>query len=163
MDLSKIKCPDCGGELLKPAFNRFSAVCSQCKSVFSHKELRKRLPKRSRPKRSRGQRDSQKQEKRVAKRTGGRRTPGSGNTWHTKSDILEKRIRHELKTTRAASTTVKKGELRKIVLEALAEGQLPVFQIDFKEEDGSVETYALLRWEDAEEILGLVRRADYQD
>lgn len=79
---------------------------------------------------------------------GARKVPGSGSgelKGDNKSDV------HliQAKTTKFDSRKVTLEELRKTTQEALQEDRIPVMQLQFRDS----ERYAVLRWEDFEELL----------
>lgn len=73
--------------------------------------------------------DWDKQEKRVAKRRGGKQTKGSGSSWRNKSDVVEKDVRWEMKSTGAKSISVKAETWSKIRMEALLSGRMPALHL----------------------------------
>lgn len=62
---------------------------------------------------------------------GGRRTPGSGNQWHTKGDVISRDFMGEDKTTKHSSFSLKLDDLKKLERNALAAGRTPVFSVNF--------------------------------
>lgn len=76
--------------------------------------------------------DSQKQEKQLAKRLDGSVNSGSGNGWVRKSDVRTDNELWELKITDAKSYSLKDVELIKNSNQALIDGRIPIFLIEFK-------------------------------
>jgi Holliday junction resolvase len=104
--------------------------------------------------RSEGQRRSLKQERRTAKLYNGRRTPGSGNGWARKGDVVTQSLLIENKYTGNEQITIKRVALKKICDEATAEGRLPVLGVEL-----SGEHYVILPEADFLEVLGDAGRA----
>jgi hypothetical protein len=73
------------------------------------------------------------QEIRAAAHYGGTRTPGSGNGWIKKADVSTENLLIELKTTTKDSFSLKVSDLSKIFDQALIDGKMPVFEIEFAE------------------------------
>ena len=69
------------------------------------------------------------QERRVAKRRGGKQTKGSGSSWRNKSDVVEKDVRWEMKSTGEKSISVKAETWQKIRKEALLSGRMPALHL----------------------------------
>lgn len=82
---------------------------------------------------------SRNQEARVARDHGGKVTPGSGNRWFAKGDVKAKRFLIECKTTDKNSFRLELAVLRKIQMEAIAEGKDPAVCIDI----GGVEYFVV--------------------
>lgn len=75
--------------------------------------------------------DSRRQETTLAKELHGSRTPGSGNTWHSKSDVRTDTELWEAKITSAKSFSIKDADLAKNRNYALTDGRIPLFLIQF--------------------------------
>lgn len=86
---------------------------------------------------------SREQEERSAKRLGGRRVPGSGSGWAAKGDTTNAELLVECKRTDRQSISVKKSVLRKIAIEALRAGKVPVLELEI-----SGDEYVVLRQRD---------------
>jgi hypothetical protein len=84
---------------------------------------------------SEGQKQSQKHEKRIAKAIDGQTTAASGAFWSRKGDVRSKGILVEHKWTGKKSKTIQSAELKKITIEAIMDGRLPVFGIHLDGED----------------------------
>lgn len=80
--------------------------------------------------RSPGQRASIKQEKQVAADNDGQTTPGSGNGWRKKNDVISADYSFECKTTTKRSYSLKRDELDKAEKNALMDGRDMIFVID---------------------------------
>lgn len=102
-------------------------------------------------KQSKGYHRSAKQEGELAKRSGGRLVPASGSG-AKKGDVSKAYgvFRIEAKTTQAKSFSVTKAMFQKIEESALPHGEIPVFVIEFLDDNGKPEcelavlpTYAL--------------------
>lgn len=80
-------------------------------------------------------RRSRLQEARAAKDYNGKRTPGSGNQWFKKGDVISQDYLVECKTTTKASYSLKAEDLSKHWRQTLAENPLlmPVFEVEFSE------------------------------
>lgn len=76
--------------------------------------------------------DSQRQEKALARKLGGSVNSGSGNGWVRKGDVRTEEELFELKITSAKSYSLKDAELEKINEQALVDGRIPVFMVEFK-------------------------------
>jgi hypothetical protein len=76
--------------------------------------------------------DSQRQERRLAKELTGSVNSGSGNGWLRKGDVRTENELFELKITSAKSYSLKDSELEKLTNQALLDGRIPVFMIEFK-------------------------------
>lgn len=70
------------------------------------------------------------QEARIAAALGGRRRPGSGAFWSAKGDVRTNGELIEAKYTAKKQITVSAAVLRKIELEAVSEGRMPVLAIE---------------------------------
>lgn len=84
---------------------------------------------------SEGQKQSQKHEKRIAKAIGGKTTAASGAFWSRKGDVRNDSLLIEHKWTGKLSKTISSKELKKITIEAVMDGRLPVFGIHLDGED----------------------------
>lgn len=73
---------------------------------------------------------SREQEHKTAKAHGGRRNAGSGATWSRKGDVRTAHTLIENKRTDARQITLKANDLEKIWREAIAEGRIPVIEIE---------------------------------
>jgi hypothetical protein len=76
--------------------------------------------------------DSQRQEKELAKKLDGTVNAGSGNQWLRKSDVRTGNELFELKITSAKSYSLKDAELEKNYNQALMDGRIPIFMVEFK-------------------------------
>lgn len=76
--------------------------------------------------------DSQRQERRLAKELTGTVNSGSGNGWVRKGDVRTEYELFELKITDAKSYSLKDAELDKLTTQALVDGRLPIFMVQFK-------------------------------
>ena len=102
---------------------------------------------------------SLKQEVEVCELLGARTQPGSGNQPGAKGDGRRKgELRIEAKFTKARSYSLKLEELDKLMGEA-AQGELPVFVIDYLDPGTSKlrDRYAVLPFSDAQELIELRR------
>lgn len=75
-------------------------------------------------------RKSKKQEERTATQVGGRVVPGSGNQWHSKSDVSSDKWLIENKRTDKKSYALKVEELALAKVRAAREGKKPMMQVD---------------------------------
>lgn len=76
--------------------------------------------------------DSQRQEKALARKLGGSVNSGSGNGWIRKGDVRTEEELFELKITSAKSYSLKDAELEKNYEQALVDGRIPIFMVEFK-------------------------------
>lgn len=76
--------------------------------------------------------DSQRQERLLANRLGGTVNSGSGNGWIRKGDVRTEEELFELKITSAKSYSLKDAELEKNYNQALIDGRIPIFLVEFK-------------------------------
>lgn len=77
--------------------------------------------------------DSQKQERALAKQLAGASVnSGSGNGWIRKADVRTDNELFELKVTDAKSYSLKDAELQKLSDQALVDGRIPVFMVEFR-------------------------------
>lgn len=96
--------------------------------------------------------DSQRQEKALGRLVGGTVNSGSGNGWIRKGDVRTEEELFELKITSAKSYSLKDAELEKNYNQALIDGRIPIFLIEFKTSGNSwvimsKEDYLTLRTE----------------
>lgn len=78
-------------------------------------------------------RDSQRQEKALSKQLEGASVnSGSGNGWIRKGDVRTEDELFELKITSAKSYSLKDAELEKLTNQALVDGRIPIFMVEFK-------------------------------
>lgn len=76
--------------------------------------------------------DSQRQERNLAKVLEGTVNAGSGNQWLRKGDVRTDNELWELKITDAKSYSLKDAELQKNINQALVDGRIPIFLVEFK-------------------------------
>ena len=76
--------------------------------------------------------DSQRQEKALGRLVGGSVNSGSGNGWIRKGDVRTDDELFELKITSAKSYSLKDAELEKLTNQALVDGRIPIFMVEFK-------------------------------
>ena len=76
--------------------------------------------------------DSRKQEQMLAKNLDGTVNAGSGTQWLRKGDVRTDNELFELKITSAKSYSLKDAELEKTYNQALVDGRIPVFMVEFK-------------------------------
>lgn len=81
--------------------------------------------------------DSQRQERRLANKLGGSVNSGSGNGWLRKGDVRTDNELFELKITSAKSYSLKDAELEKNYNQALIDGRIPIFLVEFKSSGNS--------------------------
>lgn len=93
--------------------------------------------------------DSQRQEKALARKLGGSVNSGSGNGWVRKGDVRTENELWELKITDAKSYSLKDAELIKLNEQALLDGRIPIFLVEFKK---SSNAYVILTVEDYEDL-----------
>jgi hypothetical protein len=84
---------------------------------------------------SEGQKQSKAHEKRIAKAIGGSTTAASGAFWSRKGDVRNSELLIEHKWTGKKTKTISSAELKKISLEAIMDGRVPVFGIHLDGED----------------------------
>lgn len=94
----------------------------------------------------------ERQEARLAQALSGSRRPGSGAFWSAKGDVRTADQLIEAKQTGKKQITLRADVLRKIELEAVAEGRTPVLAIEVAGRD-----YVVLMLDDFTELL---RHAD---
>lgn len=95
------------------------------------------------------QKDSQRQERALSRKIGGTVNSGSGNGWVRKGDVRSDNELWELKITSAKSYALKDAELEKNSTQALIDGRIPIFLIEFKT---SGNAWAILSKEDYEDL-----------
>lgn len=93
--------------------------------------------------------DSQRQEKALARKLGGSVNSGSGNGWIRKGDVRTEKELWELKITSSKSYSLKDSELQKNIDQALIDGRIPVFLVEFKTTGNA---YVILSKDDYEEL-----------
>lgn len=76
--------------------------------------------------------DSQRQEKALARLSGGSVNSGSGNGWVRKGDVRTEKELWELKITDKKSYALKDADLEKNSNQALVDGRIPIFLVEFK-------------------------------
>lgn len=81
--------------------------------------------------------DSQRQERQLAKALDGSVNSGSGNGWVRKGDVRTPDELFELKITDAKSYSLKDAELNKNYTQALMDGRIPIFMVEFKSSGNS--------------------------
>lgn len=74
---------------------------------------------------------SRRMEGQLAKRVGGKTTPGSGNQFHSKGDVVGTMFLFEHKLTLKKSYTLKAAELKAIEEKALRKGMVPCLMFEF--------------------------------
>lgn len=77
-------------------------------------------------------RDSRRQEKRVARDLGGRVTPGSGNQWFVKNDVIAPGWSVECKTTQAKSYPLRLDVLRTAEKNAMLENRAMALVVEIQ-------------------------------
>lgn len=75
--------------------------------------------------------DSQRQERTLAKEVQGSVNAGSGNGWVRKGDVRSEKELWECKVTSAKSFSLKYEDLRKVFEQAIVDGRIPIFLIEF--------------------------------
>jgi hypothetical protein len=75
--------------------------------------------------------DSQRQERTLAKEVAGSVNAGSGNGWVRKGDVRSDKELWECKVTSAKSFSLKHADLRTVFEQALMDGRIPVFLVEF--------------------------------
>lgn len=76
--------------------------------------------------------DSQRQERNLARNTNGTVNAGSGNQWLRKGDVRTEKELWELKITDKKSYALKDADLEKNSNQALVDGRIPIFLVEFK-------------------------------
>lgn len=93
--------------------------------------------------------DSQRQERGLAKELGGSVNAGSGNGWVRKGDVRSDKELWECKITSAKSYSLKQADLEKLNNQALLDGRIPIFLVEFLKQG---EAYVILSKEDFMEM-----------
>jgi len=75
--------------------------------------------------------DSQRQERSLAKQLQGTVNAGSGNGWVRKGDVRSEQELWECKITSAKSYSLKQSDLETLNNQALMDGRIPIFLIEF--------------------------------
>lgn len=81
--------------------------------------------------------DSQRQERNLAKELHGSVNAGSGNQWLRKGDVRSSKELWECKITSAKSYSLKHADLYKLNEQALMDGRIPIFLVEFMEQGDS--------------------------
>jgi hypothetical protein len=81
--------------------------------------------------------DSQRQERALAREVQGSVNAGSGNGWVRKGDVRAEQELWELKITSAKSFSLKYEDLRKVYEQALVDGRIPIFLVEFMKQGES--------------------------
>lgn len=81
--------------------------------------------------------DSQRQERALAKVLQGSVNAGSGNGWVRKGDVRSDKELWECKITSAKSFSLKQADLAKLNTQALMDGRIPIFLIEFMKQGES--------------------------
>lgn len=81
--------------------------------------------------------DSQRQERTLAKELGGSVNAGSGNGWVRKGDVRSEQELWECKVTSAKSYSLKHADLDTLYKQALMDGRIPIFLIEFLKQGDS--------------------------
>lgn len=81
--------------------------------------------------------DSQRQERTLAKELGGSVNAGSGNGWVRKGDVRSEKELWECKVTSAKSYSLKHADLDTVYKQALMDGRIPIFLIEFLKQGDS--------------------------
>lgn len=81
--------------------------------------------------------DSQRQERALAREVLGSVNAGSGNGWVRKGDVRSDKELWELKITSAKSYSLKYDELRKLFEQAIMDGRIPIFLVEFMKQGES--------------------------
>lgn len=89
----------------------------------------------------------ERQEERIATAMGGTRRPGSGAFWNAKGDIRTTDELIEAKYTGKKQITISYAVLRKIELEAVGEGRMPILAIEVAGRD-----YVVIAFDDFLEL-----------
>lgn len=93
--------------------------------------------------------DSQRQERSLAKQLGGSVNAGSGNGWVRKGDVRSDKELWECKITSSKSYSLKYEELRKVYEQALMDGRIPIFLVEFMKQG---ESFVVLTQDDYMEM-----------
>lgn len=97
--------------------------------------------------------DSQRQERTLAKQLQGSVNAGSGNGWVRKGDVRSDTELWECKVTSAKSYSLKQADLEKLNNQALLDGRMPVFLIEFMKTGDS---FVVLSKDDFMELRGKI-------
>lgn len=81
--------------------------------------------------------DSQRQERTLAKELGGSVNAGSGNGWVRKGDVRSEKELWECKVTSAKSYSLKHADLDTVYKQALMDGRIPIFLVEFLKQGDS--------------------------
>jgi hypothetical protein len=81
--------------------------------------------------------DSQRQERALAREVLGSVNAGSGNGWVRKGDVRSERELWECKITSAKSFSLKYDDLRKVFEQAIVDGRIPIFMVEFMKQGES--------------------------
>lgn len=81
--------------------------------------------------------DSQRQERALAREVLGSVNAGSGNGWVRKGDVRSDKELWECKITSAKSFSLKQADLAKLNTQALMDGRIPIFLIEFMKQGDS--------------------------
>ena len=93
--------------------------------------------------------DSQRQERALAREVQGSVNAGSGNGWVRKGDVRADKELWELKITSAKSFSLKYDDLRKVFEQAIVDGRIPIFLVEFMKQG---ESYVVLTKDDYMEM-----------
>lgn len=97
------------------------------------------------------------QEKETAEQLGGRKIRGSGRGWRKADVEVPNLLRVECKTTQAKSFSVTRATFQKVEDAGILEGQYPVMDIEFLDNNGFVDdAYCVLRRSDLFSLIGMV-------
>ncbi len=81
--------------------------------------------------------DSQRQERALAREVLGSVNAGSGNGWVRKGDVRSAQELWECKITSAKSFSLKYDDLRKVFEQAIVDGRIPIFMVEFMKQGES--------------------------
>jgi len=93
--------------------------------------------------------DSQRQERALALEVSGSVNAGSGNGWVRKGDVRSDRELWECKITSAKSFSLKYEDLRKVFEQAIVDGRIPIFMVEFMKQG---ESFVVLTKDDYMEL-----------
>jgi hypothetical protein len=93
--------------------------------------------------------DSQRQERALAREVLGSVNAGSGNGWVRKGDVRSDKELWECKITSAKSFSLKQADLAKLNTQALMDGRIPIFLIEFMKQG---ESFVILTKDDYMEL-----------
>ena len=93
--------------------------------------------------------DSQRQERALAREVLGSVNAGSGNGWVRKGDVRSDKELWECKITSAKSYSLKYEELRKVFEQAIVDGRIPIFMVEFMKQG---ESFVVLTKDDYMEL-----------